>query len=84
MVKDVAVTDAAGERNYKLVGATVSVSQNGNSVNAPVLDRQTLYASPLITITDKGIPSTTSKRVTVSVAVSVAVDFQIFSNTLVR
>ena len=54
MVKDVAVTDAAGERNYKLVGATVSVSQNGNSVNAPVLDRQTLYASPLITITDKG------------------------------
>ena len=54
MVKDVAVTDAAGERNYKLVGATVSVSQNGNSVNASVLDRQTLYASPLITITDKG------------------------------
>ena len=46
--------DAAGERHYKLTGATVSVSQNGNSVNAPVLDRQTLYASPLITITDKG------------------------------
>ena len=54
MVKDVAVTDAAGERNYKLVGATISVSQNGNSVNAPVFDQQTLYASPLITITDKG------------------------------
>ena len=46
--------DAAGERHYKLTGATVSVSQNGNSVNAPVFDRQTLYASPLITITDKG------------------------------
>ena len=46
--------DAAGERNYKLVGATVSVSQNGNNVNLPVFDRQTLYASPLITITDKG------------------------------
>ena len=54
MVKDVAVTDAAGERNYKLVGATVSVSQNGNNVNLPVFDQQTLYASPLITITDKG------------------------------
>ena len=46
--------DAAGERHYKLTGATISVSQNGNSVNAPVLDQQTLYASPLITITDKG------------------------------
>ena len=42
------------QRDLKLTGATVSVSQNGNSVNAPVLDRQTLYASPLITITDKG------------------------------
>ena len=39
MVKDVAVTDAAGERNYKLVGATVSVSQNGNNVNLPVFDQ---------------------------------------------
>jgi len=42
------------QRDLKVTGATVSVSQNGNSVNAPVLDRQTLYASPLITITDKG------------------------------
>ncbi len=42
------------QRDLKITGATVSVSQNGNSVNAPVLDRQTLYASPLITITDNG------------------------------
>ena len=42
------------QRDLKITGATVSVSQNGNSVNAPVFDRQTLYASPLITITDKG------------------------------
>ena len=42
------------QRDLKLNGATISVFQNGNSVNAPVLDRQTLYASPLITITDKG------------------------------
>ena len=42
------------QRDLKITGATVSVSQNGNSVNAPVFDLQTLYASPLITITDKG------------------------------
>ena len=42
------------QRDLKITGATVSMSQNGNSVNAPVFDRQTLYASPLITITDKG------------------------------
>ena len=42
------------QRDLKLTGATISVSQNGNSVNAPVFDQQTLYASPLITITDKG------------------------------
>ena len=42
------------QRDLKITGATVSVSQNGKSVNAPVLDRQTLYASALITITDKG------------------------------
>ena len=43
--------DAAGERSLKLTGTTVAVSQNGEIVNVPVFDRQTLYASALVTIT---------------------------------
>ena len=54
MVKDVAVTDAAGERNLKLIGPTVIVSQNGSNVYMPVFDWQTLYASALVTINAKG------------------------------
>ena len=46
--------DASGERNLKLTGGTVDVTQNGTSVNTPVLDQQTLYASALVTINDKG------------------------------
>ena len=42
------------QRDLKITGATVSVSQNGNNVNLPVFDRQTLYASPLVTINEKG------------------------------
>ena len=46
--------DASGERNLKLTGATVDVTQNGQLVNIPVLDQQTLYASALVTVNDKG------------------------------
>ena len=46
--------DASGERNLKLTGGTVDVTQNGYTMNVPVLDQQTLYASALVTINDKG------------------------------
>jgi RHS repeat-associated protein len=46
--------DAAGERNLKLNGGTMDVTQNGTTVNVPVLDQQTLYASSLVTVNDKG------------------------------
>ena len=46
--------DASGERNLKLSGGTVDVTQNGYTMNVPVLDEQTLYASALVTINDKG------------------------------
>ena len=46
--------DASGERNLKLSGGTVDVTQNGFTMNVPVLDEQTLYASALVTINDKG------------------------------
>ena len=40
--------------NLKLSGGTVDVTQNGYTMNVPVLDEQTLYASALVTINDKG------------------------------
>ncbi len=46
--------DASGERNLKLTGGTVDVTQNGYTMNVPVFDQQTLYASALVTINDKG------------------------------
>ena len=46
--------DASGERNLKLTGGTMDVTQNGHTMNVPVLDEQTLYASALLTINDKG------------------------------
>ena len=46
--------DAAGERNLKLTGGIINVTQNGQSVYAPVFDQQTLYASALVTVNDKG------------------------------
>lgn len=46
--------DASGERNLKLSGGTMDVTQNGYTMNVPVLDEQTLYASALVTINDKG------------------------------
>ncbi|MBP1646545.1 MAG: type secretion protein Rhs, partial [Bacteroidetes bacterium] len=46
--------DAAGERNLKLTGGTINIIQNGQSIYAPVLDQQTLYASALVTVNDKG------------------------------
>jgi len=46
--------DATGERNLKLTGSSMDVTQNGTTVNVPVFDQQTLYASALVTINDKG------------------------------
>jgi RHS repeat-associated protein len=46
--------DAPGERNLKLNGGTTNVTQNGSTVNIPVLDQQTLYASSLVTVNDQG------------------------------
>ena len=46
--------DAAGERNLKLIGPTLNILQNGHTFYQPVLDWQTLYASPLVTINEKG------------------------------
>ncbi|MPL99085.1 hypothetical protein SDC9_45300 [bioreactor metagenome] len=46
--------DATGERNLKLTGQTIEITQNGQSVYSPVLDQQTLYASALVTVNDKG------------------------------
>jgi len=46
--------DASGERNLKLTGENVDVIQNGQLVNISILDQQTLYASALVTINDKG------------------------------
>ncbi|MFA7081899.1 MAG: hypothetical protein WC135_04725 [Bacteroidales bacterium] len=36
--------DASGERNLKLSGGIMDVTQNGYTMNIPVLDEQTLYA----------------------------------------
>ncbi len=46
--------DATGERSLKLTGQTIHVNQNGQDYHIPVFDKQTLYASPLITINDEG------------------------------
>ena len=46
--------DASGERNLKLTGGTINITQNGQSIYAPVLDQQTLYASALVTVNDRG------------------------------
>lgn len=46
--------DALGERNLKLTGGTMQITQNGVPVYLPVLDQQTLYASALVTVNDKG------------------------------
>ncbi|MBP1630329.1 MAG: repeat-associated core domain protein [Bacteroidetes bacterium] len=46
--------DASGERAYKLTGSTISINQNGTNINVPILQNQTLYASALITLSDKG------------------------------
>ena len=46
--------DAQGERNLKLTGGTINITQNGQNIYVPVLDQQTLYASALVTVNDKG------------------------------
>ncbi|MPL99081.1 hypothetical protein SDC9_45296 [bioreactor metagenome] len=46
--------DATGERNLKLTGGTIDLTQNGTTINIPILDQQTLYASALVTVNDKG------------------------------
>ena len=46
--------DASGERNLKLTGGSMDVIQNGYPINIPIFDQQTLYASALVTINDKG------------------------------
>ncbi len=46
--------DASGERNLKLTGSVVNVTQNGTSTYIPFLEQQTLYASALVTVNDKG------------------------------
>ena len=46
--------DATGERNLKLTGTTIDLTQNGTTINIPILDQQTLYASALVTVNDKG------------------------------
>ncbi|MDR0970773.1 MAG: hypothetical protein LBM25_00095 [Bacteroidales bacterium] len=46
--------DASGNRNMKLVGKTATFIQNGMIYNQSVLTDQTLYASDLITINNKG------------------------------
>ncbi|MBP1646542.1 MAG: type secretion protein Rhs, partial [Bacteroidetes bacterium] len=46
--------DASGERNLKLTGAVVQMSQNGVPYDYVILESPTLYASGLITINEKG------------------------------
>ncbi|MBP1646548.1 MAG: type secretion protein Rhs, partial [Bacteroidetes bacterium] len=46
--------DASGERNLKLTGAVVQMSQNGVPYDYVMLESPTLYASGLITINEKG------------------------------
>src|SRR5690554_2434455 len=46
--------DSQGERGLKLTGPTIQVNVNGYTYQVSALKEQTLYASPLITINDKG------------------------------
>lgn len=46
--------DAQGERGLKLTGPSTQINQNGYHYNISILNQQTLYANPLITINDKG------------------------------
>ncbi len=46
--------NASGERNLKVCGHNIDVTQNGTTVNIPALDQQTLYASSLVTVNDQG------------------------------
>ena len=46
--------DASGERNFKLTGAVVHMSQNGVPYDYVMLESPTLYASGLITINERG------------------------------
>ncbi len=46
--------DATGERNLKLTGGILEIIQNGQTMYSPVLTEQTLYASALVTVNDKG------------------------------
>ncbi len=46
--------DASGERNLKLTGAVVQMSQNGVPYDYVMLESPTLYASGLITINERG------------------------------
>jgi len=46
--------DASGERNLKLTGAVVHMSQNGVPYDYVMLESPTLYASGLITINERG------------------------------
>ena len=46
--------DSQGERGLKLTGPTIQVNINGYTYQVSALKEQTLYASPLITINDKG------------------------------
>ena len=46
--------DDAGERNLKLTGVRALAIQNGNVININSIREQTLYASSLVTVNDKG------------------------------
>jgi RHS repeat-associated protein len=45
---------AGGKRNLKFTGQTIDISQNGDEYNKPILEHPTLYASELVTISNKG------------------------------
>jgi len=46
--------DASGERNFKLTGDIIELTQNGVPYNYAFLESPTLYASGLITINERG------------------------------
>ena len=46
--------DALGERSMKLTSPSMMIYQNSNTMNFTTLTNLTLYASPLITLTDRG------------------------------
>ncbi|MFA6807277.1 MAG: hypothetical protein WCR29_07655, partial [Bacteroidales bacterium] len=46
--------DASGERNFKLTGDIIELTQNGVPYNYAFLESPTLYASGLITLNERG------------------------------